>query len=209
LIGADGIVIPDWLDVSRETVALLEQFVELIEKWNPTINLVSRRSMSELWERHVLDSAQLFSLIPTGARHLVDLGSGGGFPGVVLAIMARDVLPELRFTLVEADQRKATFLSEVVRRLSLNCIVAAHRIEVLAPQNADVVTARALAPLTTLCGQVHRHLGPDGTALIAKGEKVDAELAETGTVWAFQVTRFASKLDPNAAVLAITGLRHV
>lgn len=201
--------IPAWLDVSRETLALLEQFVRLVEKWNPAINLVSRRSISEIWQRHVLDSAQIFPLLPESARHLVDLGSGGGFPGVVLAIMARDALPELRVSLVEADQRKATFLSEAVRQLSLRAVVVTERIEVLAPQHADVVTARALAPLVTLCGHLHRHLDPNGIALIAKGANVDIELAEASSAWSFTLRQFVSKSDMEAKILAISDLRHV
>lgn len=199
---------PDWLNVSRETLVQLEQLVCLVEKWNPVINLVSRRSIPEIWERHLLDSAQLFGLIPRTAKQLLDLGSGGGFPGLVLAVLSRDTLPDLQVTLVEADQRKATFLSEAARQLSLRCKVVAQRIEALAPQDADVLTARALAPLVTLCGHVYRHLSSQGVAVFPKGVHVEAEIAEARLAWSFTENRFASKSDNAATILTITDLRH-
>lgn len=205
----DSATFPDWLNVSRETSETFGHFVELVAKWNPAINLVSKRSLADIWNRHVYDSAQLFCLIPATARHLVDLGSGGGFPGIILAIMAREAMPEMRVTLVEADQRKATFLSEAVRRLALPSTVAASRIESLAPQAADVITARALASLVTLCGLVHRHIDPGGVALIAKGALAESEVDEARPVWSFSVKRHASKSDEGATILAITDLRHV
>lgn len=200
---------PDWLDVSAETAGLLEKFVGMVEKWNPAINLVSRRSVPELWERHVLDSAQLFDFVPKQAHHLVDLGSGGGFPGLVLGILAHAAIPAMTVTLVEVDQRKATFLSEAVRNLGLTCSVLVQRIESVAPQRADVVTARALAPLVTLCGHVHRHMHPEGVALIAKGLRVEDELSEARKVWSFTATSVPSKTDENATILVIRDLRHV
>lgn len=202
-------VAPDWLNVSRETLALLERFVGLVERWSPAINLVSRRSVPDLWERHVLDSAQLFELVPRTARTLVDLGSGGGFPGLVLAVLAQESHPELRVTLVEADLRKATFLSEAARQLSLRCNVIAERIETLSPQSADVITARALARLVTLAGHIDRHIHPDGVALLLKGAGVDAELLEARRLWSFSAERFASRSDSTGTLLAISDLRHV
>jgi len=205
----DGKTIPDWLDVSRETLQRLEAFVALVEKWNPAINLVSRRSLSEIWDRHLLDSAQLFPMIPPGATHLVDLGSGGGFPGAILAILTLDAMPELHVTMVEADQRKATFLSEAVRKLELRGTVVAQRIEALPPQRADVLTARALAPLSTLCGHAERHLDRTGVALFSKGIHVEDEIADARRIWAFSETRIPSKSDRQATILTIRDLRHV
>ena len=206
---AGGRIVPDWLNVSRETLALLEQFAALVEKWNPAINLVSKRSIPEIWERHVLDSAQLFSYIPGLAKHHVDLGSGGGFPGVIVAILARDAMPDLHSTLIEVDRRKATFLSEAARQLALPVTIAVSRIETLPPQLADVVTVRALSPMTELCGLVHRHMGVNGIALIAKGAQAEDELAQARPVWSFDVERHPSKSDDGATVLAIRNLRHV
>lgn len=201
--------VPDWLDVSRETSGRLNQFVGLVQKWNPTINLVSKRSANELWDRHILDSAQLFALIPKASRHLADLGSGGGFPGMVLAILASELLPELRVTLVEVDRRKATFLSEAARQLSLRCAVETQRIETLAPLNADVLTARALAPLAVLCGYAERHLATGGLALFAKGAQVDDEIREARQSWAFDMQQRVSRSDPDGRILALREIRHV
>ena len=200
---------PDWMNVSRETLQHLLDLVALVEKWTPAINLVSKATMPHLWQRHILDSAQLFPLIPPAATSLLDLGSGGGFPGLVLAIMARDAAPELHVTLVESDQRKATFLAEARRQLHLSSTIAVQRIEALAPQNADVLTARAVAPLAVLCGYANRHLRQGGVALFAKGAQVDDEIAEARLQWRFNLTRHPSKSDPVATILALTDVCHV
>ena len=200
---------PEWMDVSRETMELLVAFVGLVLKWNPAINLISRKSVTEIWERHVYDSAQLLALIPTNAVRLVDLGSGAGFPGVILAIMAREALPKLRVTLVEADKRKAVFLSEVLCLLTLNADVVSSRIEDLPQQCADVLTARALAPLAKLCEYADRHLGPSGTALFSKGARVMEEIAEARLVWSFDVVKRRSKSESDAIILSLTNVRHV
>ncbi len=132
-------------DVSRETRHRLEVFVETLERWQKAINLVSRNTMDGVWKRHIVDSAQVVPLIPGTAETLADLGSGGGFPGLVIAAMR----PDLRVTLIESDARKAAFLGEVGRRMGLENQpkIAISRIETAPPAAADVVTARALAPL--------------------------------------------------------------
>ncbi|MFC6758343.1 16S rRNA (guanine(527)-N(7))-methyltransferase RsmG [Sulfitobacter porphyrae] len=116
----------DGLNVSRETTVLLTQFSELVERWTVRINLISKASVDGIWERHVADSAQLFELAPE-FEHWVDLGSGGGFPGIVIAIIAKEARPEARITLVESDLRKATFLRTAIRELGLNAKVIAER----------------------------------------------------------------------------------
>ena len=137
------------LDVSRETFARLETYVGLIQKWNPRINLVSRNSLDDLWIRHIEDSLQVARAIPMPDRW-VDLGSGGGLPGLVAAILAAEESPDTRFTLIESDQRKSVFLRTVARECDLNVQVISDRIEKAKPQKADVLSARALADLTTL-----------------------------------------------------------
>lgn len=204
----DSTAAPDWLNVSRETLDRLDLFASLVQKWNPAINLVSKRSLPELWKRHLLDSAQLYGLIPKTARNLADLGSGGGFPGLVLAILAQEDRPDLLVTLVEADRRKAVFLSEVVRQLSLRSPVIVERIEVLAPLHADVVTARALAPLATLCGYAYRHLVPGGLALFSKGSQVQDELLEAQAAWSFSVSLVDSRCGDDSSILTLSDIRH-
>ncbi len=201
--------VPEWLDVSRETLDRLDLFVALVKKWNVAINLVSKRSLSDIWERHILDSAQLYALIPQTARSLVDFGSGGGFPGIVLAIMARVTNPDLNVVLVEVDQRKAAFLSEALRQLELRGVVHAQRIEGLPPQNADVVTARALAPLATLFGYAARHLHSNGIALFSKGAQFEAEISDCRQSWHFTLARVESLAEEKAAILVVKELRHV
>ena len=137
-------------DVSRETMARLEIHLALLTRWNPKINLVSRASLEHVWDRHFADSAQLWRLRPPSARLWLDLGSGAGFPGLVIAAFAADQAPELDVHLVESDQRKAAFLETVVRTAELRATVLAERVETLAAASADVVSARALAPLGTL-----------------------------------------------------------
>ena len=201
-------IAPDWLDVSRETLVKLDGLLALVEKWNPAINLVAPGSLPDAWQRHVIDSAQLFSFIPPVAREVADFGSGAGFPGLVLAILAQASLPNLHVTLVESDRRKATFLSQSAHQLDLSITVLTERAEVLAPLSADVVTARALAPLVALCGIAERHLITGGVAIFPKGTHWDKELAEAATQWQFEHQHKQSQTDPMARVLTLRGIRH-
>ncbi|MCA8930663.1 MAG: 16S rRNA (guanine(527)-N(7))-methyltransferase RsmG, partial [Alphaproteobacteria bacterium] len=155
--------------VSRETLARLAAFAALLEKWNPAINLISAGTVAQIWTRHFLDSAQVFDLADAKSGLWADLGSGGGFPGLVAAILALEERPGLSFTLVESDRRKAAFLSTAARELGLPVRVMAERIEALPPLGADILTARALAPLPVLLGYAERHLQPGGRALFPKG----------------------------------------
>ena len=144
---SDGEAFRRAFDVSRETVERLETHVALLCKWNPRINLVAASTLAEVWTRHVADSAQLWPLRPPGARLWLDLGSGAGFPGLVVAALAAEEAPDLRVRLVESDARKAAFLATVAREADLPAEVLVERWQRLPPQAADVVSARALAPL--------------------------------------------------------------
>ena len=197
------------LDVSRETSARLERYVALLRKWNPAINLVSRATLEDAWNRHIVDSAQVFDLLPGGAAHRADLGSGGGFPGMVVAILAAEKAPDLRVTLVESDARKAAFLAAVARETGVAARIEAARIESLQPLAADVLSARALAPLPQLLGFAARHLAPGGTAIFPKGAAHEAEIAEALASWRFDLHKHPSKTDPNAVLLEIRGVSHV
>lgn len=197
-----------YMDVSRETAATLEAFVALLIKWNPAINLVSRSTLSEVWLRHIVDSAQLATELPM-AGHWLDLGSGGGLPGIVLAIIAQEKAPEVRFTLVESDQRKATFLRQSIIQLKLAAKVECSRIESLLPQDADVISARALAPLAQLCAFAHRHLRPDGIALFPKGEAAEAEIALAKKAWTFDLQAVPSMTNTGSQILKLKNIRHV
>lgn len=196
-------------DVSRETEARLTALDQAIRKWNPAINLVSPATINDLRSRHFLDSAQLMSRLPPTAKTWLDVGTGGGFPGLVVAIHAADTQPGLKVTMVESDSRKATFLREMVRTLGLDASVLTQRIEDLPPQSADVVSARALAPLEELCKISALHMNLSGKSLYLKGRNHLSEIAAAQKTWAFDLQVFPSMTDPEAAILELTSLRKV
>lgn len=182
--------------VSRETLDRLAIYAELLVKWQARINLVGPDTLPELWSRHFLDSAQLFPLIKPGARRLVDLGSGAGFPGLVLAVMGA---PDVH--LIESDQRKCAFLREVARVTGTPVTVLNRRIEQVAPLSADVVTARALAPLDRLLGWAFPHLAGGGECLFLKGRGAEDELTASAKEWNITTSRIPSLTDPGGLVL--------
>lgn len=194
------------LNVSRETLAALRSFEALVQRWNPAINLVSKSTLPHLWSRHIVDSAQIFSLCPAGAKSWVDLGSGGGFPGLVVAILAKELKPDLRVTLVESDLRKATFLRQAAQVLDLAVTVLSQRIESLEPLRADVLSARALASLADLLSFADRHLAASGTAIFPKGARFSDEVAEARKSWAFDIDTRPSLSEADAAILVIRNL---
>jgi len=164
--------------IPEGALARLTTLVELLATWTQRINLVGPSTVPEAWSRHVLESAALMPLIPPGAQRLADLGSGAGFPGLVLAILGA---PDVQ--LVESDQRKAAFLREAARVTETRVTIHAHRIEVLDSLAADVVCARALAPLPDLLPLVIRHLASDGVALLPKGRTASDELTACADQW--------------------------
>lgn len=197
------------VDVSRETAGRLADYAALLRAWNPKINLVSKQTLAELETRHVADSAQLLALAPADATTWADLGSGGGFPGLVVAILATEARPALRVTLVESDQRKAVFLRTVAQRTGVPVTVLADRIEAVRPLGADVLSARALAPLTTLLDHADRHLAPSGTALFPKGATWRAEVDEALERWRFRCENLPSATSPDGAILRIGEIHRV
>jgi len=133
------------VNVSRETMADLEAFATLVAKWTAKINLIARGTVDSIWDRHVVDSVQLYKFAPKTYKKWVDIGSGGGFPGIVVAILGKEMNPQAQFILIESDQRKAAFLRTAARELGLSVVVIAERIELAPEQDADVVSARALS----------------------------------------------------------------
>lgn len=193
-------------DVSRETCGRLEAYVALLVRWNARINLVSPSTLETVWIRHIADSVQLFDLARPNARRWIDLGSGAGLPGLPIAAIAAERAPNLRVTLVEGDVRKAAFLATASREMGLDVNVESRRIESMAPQAYDVISARALAPLAQLCALAHRFSGPGTIYLFLKGEKLDSELTATVAGWHIQAERIVSRTDPKATVLRILEL---
>ncbi|MDO6590457.1 16S rRNA (guanine(527)-N(7))-methyltransferase RsmG [Loktanella sp. D2R18] len=197
------------VNVSRETLDDLHRFSELVQKWTTKINLISPSTVSSLWERHIVDSAQIYASAPKIFNKWVDIGSGGGFPGIVVAIIGKVAQPNAMFILIESDQRKATFLRSAIRELDLPAKVLAERIENAAPQNADIVSARALSTLSTLLPFVERHLKPDGQAILHKGKRAREEVADAANNWRFALEDSPSLTDPDAQILIVKGISRV
>lgn len=189
--------------------AKLRAFVALVLKWNRQINLISRGTENEIWQRHIRDSAQLLALAPADARLWLDIGSGGGFPGIVIAILAQVLRPEMQVVLVESDKRKAAFLIQAARELDLPCRIRAERVEALPALGADVLSARALSALPELLAFGVRLIAAGGVMIFPKGEKAEEEIAAARQDWQFEAERIQSATNTAATVLKITEVRHV
>lgn len=190
--------------VSRETAARLDAFVELLMKWQRAVQLVSTPSLSQLWTRHIADSLQLFDLAPN-AKVWADLGSGGGFPGLVIAIALKD-RAGARVHLIESDQRKSAFLREAARALELPAMIHVKRIETVtsdALPGLEVVTARALAPLSGLLNLAFPLLQNGAVALFMKGANLDNELTAATKSWNIHSTTVPSKTDAEGRILLV------
>lgn len=188
------------------TEAVMERlriYADLLAKWQAKINLVGPKTLPELWQRHMLDSAQLWSLAPAAAQRWIDLGSGAGFPGLVLAALGA---PDM--TLVESDTRKATFLREAARVMGLAVQVQAVRIEKLAVPPVDIITARALAPLTQLLGFADRLKKGGTVCLFLKGQDVEKELTEATKYWKIEYRLVPSITDAAARIVQIEAFQH-
>lgn len=189
--------------VSRETLSRLQAYADLLTVWNKKINLVGPSTVPDLWTRHMLDSAQLFPLIPKGTRTLLDLGSGAGFPALVLGIMG---IPGV--TLVESDQRKCAFLREAARIAGASVTVLAKRIEDVPPFAADVITARALAPLADLLDWSAPFLAENTRCIFPKGQNVEVELTQAHKRWRITTDQRPSRTDPRGTIVCIDEVRR-
>lgn len=193
-------------NVSRETLAKLEAHDACLLDWSARHNLIARSTIDNRWERHFRDSAQLFPLIPPAAKTLVDLGSGAGFPGLVLAAMGAH--RGLQVTLVESTGKKAAFLSAAADAMGLLKVrVIPARIESLNVAKPDVITARALATLSKLCAYAHEIGGETSLCLFPKGQDVASELTEAAKYWHMDVERRPSLTSPDSTLLLIKKLR--
>jgi 16S rRNA (guanine527-N7)-methyltransferase len=193
--------------VSRETLDRLDRFVETLLAWQQRINLIAPSTEPKLWTRHIADSLQLLALAPQ-AKTWVDLGSGGGFPGLVIACALADK-PGARVHLVESSTKKAAFLREAARATGAPAQIHAIRIEDFVENLAmavDVVTARALAPLVRLLAATYPLLKTGTLGLFPKGQDVDAELTEAAKCWSIQSSLAPSLTDPKAKIVRVTGI---
>lgn len=194
----------DEVDVSRETLTRLQTLGECLLLWNRRINLIARSDEADVWRRHFEDSAQLAPLISPSTRIAVDMGSGAGFPGLVLAIISG-----IHFHLIESDQRKAAFLREASRLTNAPTKIHATRVQDVKLPPVRLVTARALAPLSSLLSLAAPLLAADGECLFLKGRNADAELTDASRTWQVQVRKTASVTDPNSCILRIGNINRV
>ncbi len=188
--------------VSRETLDRLDVLADRVQHWSPRINLVAPSTLPDLWTRHILDSAQLWHVAPPRPGLWADLGSGAGFPGLVLAAMAEGSGTQV--VLVESDQRKATFLRVASQAMGLTPVIHAARIEALAPLGADTISARALAPLPKLLDLARPHLAPGGRLVLPKGARHADELAMALDTHSATVETRPSLTDPESVVLILS-----
>lgn len=191
-------------NVSRETLHRLEAYVVLLAEWNSHQNLVSKSSLEDVWRRHVWDSAQLVPLLPKPIKTLIDLGSGAGFPALVLATLR----PEIKVTLTDSIAKKCRFLAEAARALQVEVDIRNTRIEAGPREGFDAVTARACAPLHLLLGYASRFQKPDTLNLFLKGQDVGAELKVATKSWKMEVLKHPSRSGPGT-ILEIRKLAHV
>ena len=181
----------------------IAKFAANLEKWQRAINLIGPKTLPDLWQRHVLDSLQLVPLIPAEAKTIVDIGSGAGFPGLILGLIGR-----WRVDLIESDSRKAVFLRDSARLCGVGATVHTQRIEAVTGLSADVVMARALAPVEDLLilSQGFRHSRT--VLLFPKGRNAEAELTQAEKTWTLRVDKIPSITDPNAVILKIDEARR-
>ena len=193
-------------NVSRETLSRLKAYVDVLTDWNARHNLVSARSLEDVWRRHVWDSAQLIQYIPAYTKTVADLGSGAGFPGLVLAELLRG---RADVVLYEATRKKAEFLEAAARRMGLNVGIRNVRIEAGRHEPVDVVTARALAPLDKLLGYAQQMAARHTVCLFLKGQSLASELTEARKSWRMKALQHPSETDPSGVILEVRELRHV
>ncbi len=194
------------LNVSRETFGRLKLFQSNLVRWNKAINLISFESEYEIWHRHIIDCAACFEVCTKGGDRWVDLGSGAGMPGVVLSLLAQDEFPQINITCVESDSRKAEFIRASAQLTNADLTVRKERIEKLAPQGADVVTARALSDLDGLLAYAFRHLSRDGLGVFMKGETWEEEVERAESNWQFELTVHPSWTNKKAAILEVRNI---
>lgn len=187
------------LPVSRETLARLERYESLLKEWNQGLSLVSPATLKVVWTRHFLDSAQLLRLIPEPGAPVIDIGTGAGFPGLVLAIMG---LTQIH--LVEHNMRKVAFLKTVAAELELPVTIHAMKVEALRPFAAGAVTARALKPLDQLIGMGRKFVAGRGVALFPKGRRAEEELHDAERNWRMKIERFPSITDAESTVFRLS-----
>ncbi len=199
----------DTYNVSRETFDKLKHYQSMLIEWQSKFNLVSSSTLDDAWNRHFLDSVQLFQYIPNQAKVLYDFGSGAGFPGMVLAIMANEKMPDLQVSLIESTTKKTLYLNAVKSETNTNVTILNDRIENLQLPKADVITSRAMASLTELLGYAYKFCKKESVCIFPKGKKYAEELSEAHKRWKFKCQIVASTQSDEGKILIITNLSKV
>lgn len=196
-------------NVSRETLAKLEAYVALLNEWQKKFNLVSNSSLADVWTRHIADSAALFHYLNPEAQKVYDLGSGAGFPAMVLAVMAEDIYPHMKFTLIESIGKKTLYLNEVKTVLALkNVKIINGRAENLKLPPADIVTARAVTALTNLLGFAYKLTDRHTDLILPKGRSFQQEIDEAHKKWNFYVKVESNPVSEDGVILCLKNLRR-
>ena len=199
----------DTYNVSRETFDKLKHYQSMLIEWQSKFNLVSSSTLDDAWNRHFLDSVQLFQYIPNQAKVLYDFGSGAGFPGMVLAIMANEKMPDLQVSLIESTTKKTLYLNAVKSKTNANVTILNDRIENLQLPKADVITSRAMASLTELLGYAYKFCKKESVCIFPKGKKYAEELSEAHKRWKFKCRIVASTQSDEGKILIINNLSKV
>ena len=195
-------------DVSHETINKLKTYQSLLIEWQKKFNLVSRSSLEDSWGRHFLDSMQLFKYIPEKALNLADFGSGAGFPGMVLAVMAQEKTPYLKVVLVESIKKKTLYLNEVSRATQTPVNIINDRIENLPPQKFDVITSRALTSLKDLLKYAAPFCKKETVCIFPKGRSYASELAEAHKLWSFKCQIEPNEQSSEGKILIVTDIAN-
>lgn len=199
----------DVFEVPPQSLPKLVEFQKILCSFNNTINLVSKTDIQHIWKRHIVDSAQIYSVARKNILTWLDIGSGGGLPGLVLACIFDAVRPEITVNLVESDQRKATFLREASRLLELSTVVVCGEIQEIPAINCDVISARAVAPLAKLLSMSENHLSPNVDCIFLKGSCAVAEIASARNEWFFDMSIKQSRTSPDSSILHLSNVRRV
>ncbi len=197
-------------NVSRETIQKLQDFVAILRDWNEKMNLVSKNSMEDVWVRHILDSLQLIEYLSPDVKSLVDIGSGAGFPGVVLAIAMQEKFPTSQITLVESITKKTVYLKDVCQKLGLNNVkIENNRVESIVFKDVDAITARAVAALEILCGYAYKIGNKQTEMLFLKGQSYAQEDAAARQKWRYDADVYPNRYAEGGVIMKLRNLRKL
>ena len=194
------------IGVSRETCEKLHCYYGLLLEWNKKINLVSRKSIYSSWPRHFLDSAQLWRFAQKHTQRWLDFGSGAGFPGLVIGVVAQELKPKTEVILVEKNKKKVLFLKDVAQKLSLNVTILWGKVEEIEPLKADVISSRAFGPLRLLIEISYMHKNSRTISIFPKGKSFEREIQDSLKQWKFDVNKVDNILEKNSSILEIRNI---